>query len=100
LPQGARVTDGHAASSLVFAVLGLIFAIPLGLPGIIAGPVAYFLGRSAKTRIAESNGSLGGDGAANTGRILGIVTTIVGCIVTFLWLIVIFNAMLDVSIGG
>jgi hypothetical protein len=91
--QTGQVTDGHAAASVVFAVLGFVFAIPLGLPGMIAGPIAYFLGKSARTRIAESNGALGGEGAANIGRILGIVTFTVGCVVTFLWLLVVFNAM-------
>ena len=98
--QRAQVTDGHAAASVVFAVLGLVFAIPMGLPGMIAGPVAYFLGKSARTRIAESNGALGGDGAARVGRILGIVTFTIGCVVTFLWLLVVFNALLDSSISG
>ena len=98
--QTGQVTDGHAAASVVFAVLGLVFAIPMGLPGMIAGPIAYFLGKSAKTRIAESNGALGGAGAANLGRILGIVTFTVGCVVTFLWLLVLFNALLDASISG
>ncbi len=100
VPQANRVTDGRAASSLVFAVLGLIFGIPLGLPGMIAGPIAYFLGRDARARIAESRGALGGAGAANAGRVLGIVTTIVGCVVTLLWLIVIFNALLALTSGG
>ena len=97
--QAGRVTDGRAASSVVFAVLGLVFALPLGLPGMIAGPIAYFLGKSARTRIAESQGTLGGEGAASLGRILGIITFTVGCIVTFLWLLVIFNAMLGTSAG-
>lgn len=96
MPATNRVTDGRAASSLLFAILGLIFAIPLGLPGMIAGPIAYFLGRGAKARIAESKGTLGGEAAANAGTILGIVTTVVGCIVALLWLIVIFNALLAV----
>jgi hypothetical protein len=94
-----RVTDGRAAASLVLAILGLIFSIPLGLPGMLAGPAAYFLGKSARTRIAESKGQLGGEGAANLGRILGVIATVVGCLFGLLWLIVIFNALLDVPIG-
>ena len=101
-PAAARpaVTDGKAAASLVFAILGLIFAIPLGLPGMIAGPIAYFLGKGARERIASSNGSLAGAGAANAGRILGIITTAIGAIVTLVWLVVIFNALNDVSSPG
>ena len=92
-------TDARAVASLGFAILGFIFALPLGLPGLIAGPIAYFLGRAARTRIAESGGTLGGAGAANAGRILGVVTTVVGALVTLLWLIVILNAFNDVSVG-
>src|SRR5689334_16330240 len=71
--QAGQVTDGRAAASLVLAVLGLVFSIPLGLPGMIAGTIAYFLGKSAKTRIAESNGARGGEGAARAGRIVGVI---------------------------
>ncbi|HEY6874783.1 MAG TPA: hypothetical protein VI384_00330 [Candidatus Dormibacteraeota bacterium] len=99
-PTESSSTDSRAASSLVFAILGLIFAVPLGLPGMIAGPIAYFLGRGSRTRIAESGGTIGGLGLANAGRILGIVTTAVGAVVTLLWLIVIFNALNDVGVSS
>lgn len=92
-------TEPRAVASVAFAVLGLIFALPLGLPGMIAGPIAYFVAKDARTRIAESGGALGGAGAANAGRILGIITTAVGAVVTLLWLIVIFNALNDVTFG-
>ncbi len=94
---GGAVADGKAAASLVFAILGLIFAIPLGLPGMIAGPIAYFLGRGARERIKASNGTLTGGSAANAGRILGVVTTTIGAVVTLVWLVVIFNALNDAS---
>lgn len=99
-PSQSSSTDPKAAASVVFAILGLIFALPLGLPGMIAGPIAYFLGRGARTRIIESGGTIGGMGVANTGRVLGIITTAVGAVVTLLWLIVIFNAFNDVGTGG
>ena len=94
------VTDGGAVASLLWAILGLIFGLPLGMPALIGGPVAYFLGSAARTRIAESNGALSGASTASAGRILGIITTIVGCLVTLLWLIVIFNALNDTSSGS
>lgn len=97
-PAGApAATDSRAVASLAFAILGLIFALPLGLPGMIAGPIAYFLGKGARARIAESGGKLGGSGAANAGRILGVVATAVGALVTLLWFIVILNALNDVT---
>jgi len=98
-PQVRRVTDGRAAASLLLGALGLVFSLGLGLPGMIAGPIAYFLGKGAQTRIRESKGQLGGEGAASAGRILGIAATIVGCLFSLAWLIVIFNALLDVPIG-
>ena len=98
--QIQQVTDGRAAASMIFAILGLVFSFPLGLPGMIGGTIAYFLGTSARHRIAESNGTIGGQRAANAGRIVGIVAFAVGSLVTLLWLIVIFNALLDVPIGG
>lgn len=98
-PTGSfrAVTDGRAVSSLIFAILGLIFAIPLGLPGMIAGPIAYFLAQSSRRRIVESNGSLTGASTANAGRILGVITTIIGSVITLVWLIVILNALNDVT---
>ena len=95
-----KATDGHAAASLVFAILGLVFSIPLGLPGMIGGTVAYFLAGSAKTRIAESNGQAGGESAARSGRIVGIIAFAVGSLFTLGWLILIFNALLDTSFAG
>jgi hypothetical protein len=98
-PVGSRSvgTDGKAAAALVWAILGLIFGIPLGLPGMIAGPTAYFLGKGALERIAESNGSLTGRSAASAGRIIGIIATAVGAIVTLVWLVLILNALNDTS---
>ena len=98
-PAGSRpaLTDGTAAASLVWAILGLIFGFPLGLPGMIAGPIAYFLGKGALERIAESNGALTGRSVATWGRILGIVAMAVGAIVTLVWLVVILNALNDTS---
>ncbi|HEV2218707.1 MAG TPA: hypothetical protein VGV88_14195 [Candidatus Dormibacteraeota bacterium] len=98
-PPVSAGTDSRAVASVAFAILGLIFGLPLGLPGMIAGPIAYFLGKGARARIAESGGTLGGASAANAGRILGIVTTAVGALVTLLWFIVILNAFNDVSFG-
>ena len=94
---GAVTTDGKATSSLLFGILGLIFALPLGVPGLIAGPIAYFLGKGARERIAESNGALGGASAARAGRILGIAATAVGAVITLIWFVVILNALNDVG---
>ena len=98
--QQAVAADGKAVAALVFALLGLLFGLWLGLPALIAGPIAYFLGKNARDRIAESHGTLGGAGAANAGRILGVVATAVGAVVSLFWLIVIFNVLSDYSAGS
>src|SRR5207244_7782409 len=98
-PPTAAGTDARAVASLGFRILGLIFALPLGLPGLIAGPIPYFLGKGSRPRIAEAAGALGGAGTANAGRILGIIPTAVGALVTLLWFVVILNALNDVSFG-
>lgn len=97
--QAGTQPEPRALASVVFAILGLVFGIPLGLPGMIAGAIAYFVAKNALSRIAESGGSLAGAGAANAGRTLGIVTFAVGAVVTLLWLIIIFNALNDVTLG-
>jgi len=98
-PVGSRsvATDGKAVASLVWAILGLIFALPIGLPGLIAGPIAYFLAGGALTRVAESNGALAGRSAARAGRVIGVIATAVGAVVTLVWLVVIFSALNDTS---
>src|SRR5258708_9372038 len=84
-PPSNAGMDAKAVASLGFAILGLIFALPLGLPGLIAGPIAYFLGRGARARIAESGGTLGGAAAANAGRILGVVPPRRGAVASLRW---------------
>src|SRR5258708_23504600 len=92
-PPSNAGMDAKAVASLGFGILGLIFALPLGLPGLIAGPIAYFLGRGARARIAESGGTLGGAGAANAGRILRVVPTVGRAGVTPRWFIALVNAL-------
>jgi hypothetical protein len=99
-PQGPAPTDGKAIAALLFGILGLVFGIPLGLPGMIAGPIAYFLGKGARQRIKDSKGTLGGASFANAGRILGIIAMAVGSVAALVWLILIFNALNDTSGAG
>ena len=42
----------------------------------IVGPVAFFVGNSSLNRIRGSGGTLGGEGLAQAGRILGILGSI------------------------
>ncbi len=83
----SRITPGHAVTSLILAILGILLGLPLGLPGLVLGPVAYFLGKSAVSRIEASGGALAGHSMAVTGWVLGIVATAVGALVSLIWLI-------------
>jgi hypothetical protein len=75
------------------AIFGLLLGLPLGLPGLILGPVAYFLGKSAVARIDESQGAVGGRSMAVASWVLGVVATAIGAIATLGWLVVILLAI-------
>jgi hypothetical protein len=56
------------------------------------GTIAYFLGKSAVSRIDQSEGSRGGRSLAVAGWVLGVVAMAVGSAVTLVWLIVVLVA--------
>jgi uncharacterized membrane protein YjgN (DUF898 family) len=60
--------DSGATTSMVLGILGLV------LCGLLA-PIALFMGISAKRRIRESGGYLGGDGQATAGVVMGAIGT-------------------------
>jgi hypothetical protein len=64
----AKATPGEAIASLVCAIIGL-FTL-----GIILGPIAIVLARTARRKIQEDP-ELGGDGIATAGFVIGIVDT-------------------------
>lgn len=69
--QGAVRTSALAIWSLVLGILGLLcFSCLTGIPAIICG----HLGRS---KIKQSNGTLGGEGLALAGLILGYAGTVI-----------------------
>jgi hypothetical protein len=74
--------------SVILGSLGLVLGLPLGLPGLVLGPIAYFLGRAAVGRIDASKGSVGGRGAATAGWIIGVIATAVGAIVSVTWFVI------------
>ncbi len=89
-PQYARrqAQDNRAAIALVLAIVGLLLGLPLGVPGLVCGPIAYFMGKSAAARIEASAGALGGRNLALFGWVLGIVATAVGALVSLMWLVI------------
>jgi hypothetical protein len=82
------VLDNRAAIALVLAVLGLVLGLPLGVPGLVLGPIAYFMGKSAVARIEASEGALEGRNFAMTAWILGIVATAAGAVISLVWLVI------------
>ena len=86
--QRSGRTESRAIISLVLALTGFLFGLPLGLPGLILGPIAYFLGQSAVSRIDSSQGEPGGRSTAVAGWVMGVVATAVGAFVTLIWFIV------------
>jgi len=86
-PVAAQRLDNRALVALGLAIGGLVLGLPLGVPGLICGPIAYFLGRSAINRIDASSGALGGRGIATAAWIFGIVATVVGAIISLVLLV-------------
>ncbi|MGH7765505.1 MAG: hypothetical protein ACREOM_13930 [Candidatus Dormibacteraceae bacterium] len=93
------MTETRAVVALLAAIMGIVLGLPLGLPGLILGPIAYFLGKSAVGRIDSSHGELGGRGAAASGWVMGVVATAIGAAVTLVWLVVLLVAVSGPSSG-
>jgi uncharacterized protein YqgC (DUF456 family) len=75
--------------AVVAALIGILFGLFTGIAGLVLGPVAYFLGKSAASRIDSSEGKLGGRSTAVAGWVMGAVATAIGAGVTLVWFIVI-----------
>ena len=85
--SGTGALDNRAAIALALAIIGLILGLPLGVPGLVCGPIAYFMGKSAVTRIEASADAMRGRSLARTASILGVVATAAGAVVSLVWLI-------------
>lgn len=107
-PRPVGRTEGRTVASLLLAIFGLLIAMTgvviallafltsngdllnallLGFPGMVGGVIAYFLGKSAISRIAESPDTLGGRPTAVAGWVIGAVSTAVGAVVTLIWIV-------------
>jgi len=78
---------------MLLAILGVVFGLPFGLPGMVLGPVGYFMGRRAEARIATSGGAIAGHSQAQAGRVLGVIATAIGCVTSLIWLVLFFLAI-------
>ncbi len=60
---------------MITGIVSLVLACGYGV-GLLASPVAWYLGKSSMNRIDASQGQLGGRGMAQAGMILGIIGTV------------------------
>jgi hypothetical protein len=82
-PGAAAPTDGQAIAALVLGILGLVGVCP-----IVGSIIAIVMGRSSEKRIEASGGTLGGEGLAKAGWILGIVGIALGVLFVLFFLVV------------
>jgi hypothetical protein len=82
-PQPVR-SDNRALVALLVGIFGLVLFF-LGLPGLVLGPIAYFVGRSSVRRIDESHGQLGGRSTAVAAWIIGVAATAFGAAASLAW---------------
>ena len=91
--NAAGSTDRRAIASLLTAIAGIVLGLPMGIPGMALGTLAYFLGKSAVGRIDGSQGVLGGRSVAVWGWVLGAVSMAIGSAVTLVWVVVVLFAI-------
>jgi hypothetical protein len=84
---------------LIAAIAGVVLGLPLGLPGMALGALAYFLGKSAVGRIDASQGQLGGRSTAVAGWVVGVMAAAIGSIVTLIWFIILLVAISGTPTG-
>jgi hypothetical protein len=72
-PSAYAAAVPNEGSALLALILGIVGIIPCCA---IVAPVAFFIGNSSIGKIRASNGTLGGLGMAQAGRILGIIGSI------------------------
>jgi Domain of unknown function (DUF4190) len=65
--------EGLAVAAMVCGICAVVLWLCYAVPGLVLGPIAFFMGLSARRRIAASGGALTGSGFALTGIITGAI---------------------------
>jgi hypothetical protein len=65
--------DGMAVAALICGICAVVLWLCYAVPGLVLGPIAFFLGLSSRRRIAASGGALTGSGLALAGIITGAI---------------------------
>ena len=94
IPSQGQGASGQAIVALVLGILSLLCG------GFLLGLPAFFLGRSEEKAIARGDSSKAGQSMAKVGWILGLVGTILSCLVTMGWGIMVFIAVMSERSGG
>ena len=84
--------EGRVTASLIVAIAGILLGLPMGIPGMVLGTLAYFLGKSGVGRIDSSRGALGGRSVAVAGWVLGVAAMAIGSAVTLVWIVIVLVA--------
>ena len=85
-------TAGMAIAALVVGLVSLPGACFYGIPGVILGSTAIFLGLRSRGLIKRSSGAIGGGGLATAGWITGLCAVVLGTLWA-LYLFMLFQAM-------
>jgi hypothetical protein len=100
LVKASGSTEGRVIAALIAAIAGIVLGLPMGIPGMVLGTLAYFLGKSAVSRIDSSQGALGGRSVAVAGWVLGVAAMAIGSVVTLVWIVVVLVATSQPATGG
>ena len=93
-PYQPPATHGSATTALVLGICGLVLCQVLGIP-------AYIIGRRAEREIAASRGTLGGEGLAKAGWIMGLIAMVIMALAVLLLIVLfVFGAAFSVSSSG
>ncbi len=82
---GGPSTDPLAIGALVTSIIGVVGCCCF--LGIVLGPAGAIMGFMSRRRIAESNGSLTGDGLALSGLIIGISAFVLSALYLILYFV-------------
>ena len=90
-------TDGMAIAALVVGIVAAVGIFCYGVPAVILGPIAVFLGLRARSNIKASGGTIGGGGLALAGWITGLSAFCVGFLFLLLTIGIAALGLLSIS---
>jgi hypothetical protein len=86
-----------AIAALVVGIVAAVGIFCYGVPAVILGPIAVFLGLRAQSRIKAAAGAIGGGGLALAGWITGLAAFCVGFLFLLLTIGIAALGLLSIS---